>query len=926
MYLNSQSIVNKIEELTTTTYDLKPDIICICETWCHAGINNSFLNIPGYNLIEDLRKDRRDTAQGVGGGLLVYVRNGLTVFIPSDNNKDFIQYCTFQIELISDTVNICLVYRSPNSSNVNNNELNNLLISLPKNTLIIGDFNFPNIDWNTFTSSTGNLRQFLDILINRDYSQIIDFPTHVRGNILDILLTDLPSDSISVSSQGRLGKSDHNILLIKTKLSAPESKTSQKVPQWNRANFTQIINDLESFNWIAEFENCSAQESWDLFSDKANESIIKNVPFRSRRQASKPVWMNSKCLQAVRKKRKLWKRYKICNTQQLFSDYKKQEKVTHKLCKQAKKVFEKKLATDQTNSRKFFAYVNSRKTVKSSVGPLISEQGTKVADSKDMADILNKYFASVFTDEDIVNIPEITDADVEPLNTIVINERNIIEKIDKLKNGSAPGPDGMAVIFLKKTRLISSKILKIIFEKSLNTGIVPSQWKTANITPIFKNSGSKSDPSKYRPVSLTCVGGKIMESLIKDMIVEHLQTNNLINPSQHGFMPHKSCTTNLLEFLETVTKLYDEGKSVDLMYLDFSKAFDKVPRKRLLLKIKAHGIQGKLLTWIEAWLSARKQRVVLNGEASEWEDSKSGVPQGSLLGPIFYIIYNNDMDGAVVTITTSKKFADDSKGAQAICSVEDKDNLQSCIDNLGDWCSTWGMEFNTSKCKILHVGRNNPGYDYTMNGEALQICEKEKDIGFNIHRSLKPSTHCNIIAKRAHSILSLISRNFHYRDKVTFVNLYCQHVRPILEFASPVWSPWLEGDKKVIESVQKRMVRMISGLHGHTYEQKLKEIGLLSLQCRRDRADMVQVFKILKGIDNVDYKDWFQIYGDLPAANRPATRLSNDPLNIIMQRSTGDVRKHFFSQRVIPKWNSLPSQVKNSINVRSFKTNLDRLH
>ena len=925
MYLNSQSIVNKIEELITTTHDLKPDIICICETWCHAGIDNSFLNIPGYKLIEDLRKDRSDTVQGVGGGLLVYVRNGLAVFIPSDNNIDFIQYCTFQIELHQDTVNICLVYRSPNSSNVNNTELNSLLLSLPKNSLIIGDFNYPNIDWNTFTSSSANVRQFLDIVINKDYSQIIDFPTHVRGNTLDLLLTDLPSDSITVSSQGRLGKSDHNILLVKTRLSAPESKTTEQIPQWNRANFPQIINDLESVNWSAELLNCSAQEAWDLFSNKANETISRNVPFRPRRQTSKPIWMNSKCLQAVRKKRKLWKRYKQCNTQQLFSDYKKQEKVTHKLCKQAKKTFEKKLSTDQTNTRKFFAYVNSRKSVKASVGPLVTEQGT-VSESKDMANVLNTYFASVFTDEDTNNMPEVTEAVVEPLETVIINERKILDKIDKLKNGSAPGPDGMAVIFLKKTRLISAKILKVIFEKSLDTGIVPSQWKTANITPIFKNSGSKSDSSKYRPVSLTCVGGKIMESLLKDMIVEHLQTNNLINPSQHGFMPHKSCTTNLLEFLEIVTKLFDEGKSVDLMYLDFSKAFDKVPRKRLILKIKAHGIKGKLLAWIDSWLSDRKQRVVLNGEASEWEDSKSGVPQGSLLGPIFYIVYNNDMDGAVVTLTTSKKFADDSKGAQAIRCAEDRDNLQGCIDNLGDWCSTWGMEFNASKCKIIHIGRNNPGYDYSMNGEILQNCTNERDIGFNMDRSLKPSTHCNIISRKAHGILSLISRNFHYRDKTTFVNLYCQHVRPILEFASPVWSPWLEGDKKVIENVQRRMVRMISGLQGQNYEEKLLEIGLQSLQCRRDRADMIQVFKIIKGFDDVDYKDWFQLYGDLPVANRPATRLSNDPLNIIMQRSTGDVRKHFFSQRVTPRWNSLPTEVKNSVNVKIFKSSLDRLH
>jgi ribonucleases P/MRP protein subunit RPP40 len=225
----------------------------------------------------------------------------------------------------------------------------------------------------------------------------------------------------------------------------------------------------------------------------------------------------------------------------------------------------------------------------------------------------------------------------------------------------------------------------------------------------------------------------------------------------------------------------------------------------------------------------------------------------------------------------------------------------------------------------MHVGRGNPNYDYTMNNEVLQISDNEKDIGFNINKSLKPSTHCNIVAKKANTVLSLISRNFHFRDKFTFVNLYCQHVRPILEYASPVWSPWLECDKKVVEGVQKRMVKMISGLYGSTYEERLVEIGLHSLEYRREKADMVQVFKMIKGIDNVDYKNWFQTYGDLSGDNRPSTRLSNDPLNIIQQRCSGDLRKNFFSVRVVPKWNSLPTEVKNSRSVAIFKLNYDRL-
>ena len=762
-------------------------------------------------------------------------------------------------------------------------------------------------------------------MISKDLTQIINFPTHLKGNILDLVLTDLPSEIISARCEGRLGKSDHSIIMIETNVTLNQSETSQKVPQWHKANFNQINSELESFDWDLELRDLSAEEAWTLFTVKMNETVIKNVPFRIRRKTSKPVWMSNKCLQAVRKKRRLWRIFKQSNSQQDFAVYKKQEKFVQKLCKTAKKRFEKNLASDKGNTRKFYAYVNSKKTVKSTVGPLIHD-GVKTDDPKEMANILNKYFASVFVEEDTENLPTISEANVEPLENIYFDQSKIKKKIEKLKDGSAPGPDGISVIFLKKTINVTSKVLKIIFEKSFQTSSVPKDWKSANITAIFKNKGKKSEPSNYRQVSLPSIPGKIFETFIKDSIVHHLETNNLLNSSQHGFRPGRSCTTNLLEFLEVVTTKIDEGKSMDLLYLDFTQAFDKVPRKRLIMKLKAHGIQGKILQWIVDWFSCRKQRVVLNGEVSDWEESKSGVPQGSLLGPVCFTVYNNDIDEAVINIDVAKKFADDGKGAHAINGPNDQMVLQQSIDNLDEWCLKWGMSFNTSKCKIIHVGRNNPNYDYTLNSEILQTSDTEKDIGFNIHSSLKPSTHCNIVAKKAQTTLSLISRNFHYRDKKTFVNLYCQHVRPILEYASPVWSPWLECDKKVVEDVQKRMVRMISGLSGQTYEEKLNEIGLHSLEYRRDKADMVQVFKMLKGIDNVDYSNWFETYGDIGSNNRPNTRLSNEPMNIIQQRCNGDIRKHFFSMRVVPKWNNLPNEVKNCETVPAFKTNYDRLH
>ena len=199
-----------------------------------------------------------------------------------------------------------------------------------------------------------------------------------------------------------------------------------------------------------------------------------------------------------------------------------------------------------------------------------------------------------------------------------------------------------------------------------------------------------------------------------------------------------------------------------------------------------------------------------------------------------------------------RKFADDTKLGQTMSTDEDKKRLQQALDNLCEWADKWGMEFNIKKCKIMHLGHNNPGHIFTMKNQQLETTEIERDIGVNVSNSLKPSLQCAQAAKTAQSVLSQISRAFHYRDRHTFKKLYVQYVRPHLEFAVTSWSHWLEADKTCLEKIQQRAVSMISGLKGATYEEKLKEIGLTTLEERRHQADMLQAFKIIRGFDKVD--------------------------------------------------------------------------
>ena len=221
--------------------------------------------------------------------------------------------------------------------------------------------------------------------------------------------------------------------------------------------------------------------------------------------------------------------------------------------------------------------------------------------------------------------------------------------------------------------------------------------------------------------------------------------------SQHGFMQGKSCTTNLLHFLEVLTKAVDQGESVDVVYLDFAKAFDKVPHSKLIQKLEAHGITGKLKNWTRSWLAGRQQRVVICGEASTWKEVKSGVPQGSLLGPVLFKIHINDLDTMLRLISLVLKFADDTKLAQVIRQQEDSTRLQEALNSLMVWAEMWGMAFNTAKCKVMHVGRANPRHEYTMGGQALAKTDTERDIGVLVKGNLKPSDQCAKAARTANA-------------------------------------------------------------------------------------------------------------------------------------------------------------------------------
>lgn len=504
------------------------------------------------------------------------------------------------------------------------------------------------------------------------------------------------------------------------------------------------------------------------------------------------------------------------------------------------------------------------------------------------------------------------------LSFISFTREAISRKLSQLPYKFTHTPDGFPPIFLKSLREELSIPLQIIFETSLSSGYLPKAWKTSVVSPIHK-SGNRSSVNNYRPISLTSAICKVMESLIVDELSVYLLRNNLISVYQHGFIKNRFSCTQLIDSLDEWTKALNDKKQVDVIHIDFVKAFDSICHRKLLMKLESFGINYELLTWIREFICGRRQCVMIENVCSQEVPVVSGVPQGSVIGPYLFLIYINDIVFSVLDGCQIRLFADDLKIFQSSHNGNFED-LSNSLLHISDWCEKWQLNISQRKSRKISIGPKFLPRNYCLNGIEVPEVSRFCDIGVIFSSSLKFSDHCSTIASRAKSRAYLILRCFTSNDPHLLTKAYLVYVRPIVEYCTQVWSPHHHKDIIIIEKVQKYFTRRVcqrSCIPYSDYLSRLKSLGIPSLEKRRIFLDLVMVYKMYHSIIDLPFDNFFTLIQS-NVATRSSTCLVLKP----NCRSNLDCRHHFFANRSAKYWNSLPKHVTSSETLFIFKNRL----
>lgn len=915
MYTNIQSLGSKFSELLSFVQYHRPCIIMLSETWLKSSISDSVCTIPTYSLYRD------DNKEAIGHrGVCVYVKD----FI-SDNfniqvvHKDWPGIDNLFLDISSGDFSITLgcVYRPrPCLSDVALTDFLCSLSSTKNNVFIAGDFNCPDLRWPLMhvPPSTSPSYPYAKLFADSALHQLVLQPTRFRNgqnpSLLDWMISSDSNLISEVAYQPPIGKSDHVVLTatLQMNLSYDLKRHTRTI---SIINYDAVNSELSGVNWMDLFDEYDDIDVlWNKFVDIMKSKLSKYTRIKTIKLNPLKPWIDGKVLEMIRCKKSLWQRYLRSRSDADYRNHRSYSNFVSSEIDKAKTSYESQLASGK-NRKKFFKYMRATMNSKVSAPLVRNSAGDKSKDARESADSLAEVFASVYCSEPDGPLPSVcVPGPTAELGIVSVDEELVLRHLLCLKESSSPGPDGISPFTLRKCAPAIALPLSLIFRKSLATSALPREWLRASVTPIFKG-GDKLSPNNYRPISLTSSISKVLEKVVCEQLLHFALTHHIVPREQHGFVPGRSTMTNLLYCLNDWTRSLDQGIPVDVLYLDFSKAFDRVPHRRLLSKLQHLGIGDALLSWIKAFLSNRTFRVrVADVHSSEDVLMTSGVPQGSVLGPILFVIYTSDLPRLLRS--PCALFADDTKIYNLSSNIE---TLQDDLQAVENWCREWLLPLNTSKCQVLHLGRNNPKLTYVIDGQCLTPVDHHNDLGIVVSHDLSWSQHVASIVAKSKQMTHMIQRSFRGCSLETSRMLYCSYVRPLMEYAGPVWCPSLRSDQLLLESVQRWNTRIPFGRIRPDYHDRLRLMNLQTFEDRRNRGDLIVTYRALNGFFGVNLDHLYM---------RSSTQLRGHAFKLAKENFRTTQRQTFLPNRVFEVWNRLPHSVVGALTVNSFKNRLDQ--
>ena len=890
---------SKVPFLRDVLYDTPHIFYGLSETWL-LDQNEAETKIEGYQLIRADRKMTRRRGVRDGGGVALYINDKDMI-----NHKILLEYSCGVIEAIavhlrSKNLVIIMVYRQPENQNVKSGSvefkkfltkldstLKTLISPLP-DILLCGDFNLPHAIWSTgghhgpiSVEYQTMISDLFNLASEHFMIQVIDSPTHRAGNTLDLIFTNNANYIHSYSSQ-ITALSDHKSIECKVRYRKDSEKTStDKKPQRDpnlydlnffseSINWPALRNALAEVQWRRIFLNSDPCEMMDMFLSTCFEIAKDYVPLKhiSENNSQRVNIIPRHCRRLMRNRSNIHNQLlKVKSESRKNSLNQKLIEIEKKLqCSHDSQRTEeesKAVGRIKTNPKYFYSYAQRFSKVKVGIGPLLDSDQNLTDGAQEMSEILSQQYASVFSkptfpESELNNLfsshpPDPGgDQHCERLEDVIFDESDIEEAISELSSNSAAGPDNFPAKLLKECKSILSTPIYIIWRESLNKGIIPMTCKSANIVPIHKGQGKSRDAAKnYRPVALTSILIKIFEKIIRKRLVEFFEEHDILNKNQHGFRTARSCLSQLLSHFDKIISLLEEGKIIDVIYLDFAKAFDKLDIGITLKKLKHLGINGKLGKWLTVFLSGRIQSVIVNGHASMPQPVISGVPQGSVLGPLLFLILIGDIDSEVAESFISS-FADDTRVGKDINDANDIHQLQADLTTIYNWAKNNNMELNDDKFEHLRylpskTTQADPAIYYSTSQTPIEQKTHLRDLGVTMSDDATFKEHISVKTTSMKSTMGWILRTFRTREALPLITLWKALVLSIHDYCSQLWNPSRVGDIQTLEMVQYHFTKRITSVRDLSYWERLAKLRLYSLQRRRERYIAIYVWKILEG-------------------------------------------------------------------------------